>query len=125
MAIKVIKKNAEKTLVIKTVQKAVCVTKTFYICPVCGEEGFVTEGDAKRCAKVDKMPVLPEQEFAVHAANLAVSNSPPIFPCLKCGHPVVQGNCCQNCGNAGDEDGDVGLEWGEPFEFDFAQFYKS
>ena len=30
--------------------------------------------------------------------NLALSYMPQIYPCAKCGHPVIDGWCCSTCG---------------------------
>jgi len=39
-------------------------------------------------------------EWQREAGALARSYAPPIYPCKKCSHPVVQGYCCTTCGTS-------------------------
>ncbi len=36
--------------------------------------------------------------YQKEAIDLAFSFCPPIYPCGKCGHPVMKGYCCGSCG---------------------------
>jgi len=38
--------------------------------------------------------------YQQEAIDLAFSFCPMIYPCAKCGHPVVTGYCCSSCGTS-------------------------
>ena len=38
------------------------------------------------------------KEYCREAANIALGRV-DILPCIKCGHPIVDGFCCQHCGS--------------------------
>ena len=40
------------------------------------------------------------QKWERKADKLARSFAPPIYPCKKCGNPVIQGYCCTFCKDA-------------------------
>jgi predicted RNA-binding protein with PUA domain len=42
-------------------------------------------------------PYTPEWQVA--ANMLARSWAPNIYPCKKCNYPVIDGHCCENCGD--------------------------
>ena len=48
----------------------------------------------KKIVKVE----LNEKEWNEEAGQVARDFCPPIYPCAKCGHPVVNGYCCTFCG---------------------------
>jgi len=39
-------------------------------------------------------------EYKRAAISLAFSYCPRIYPCAKCGHPVVDGYCCDGCNDS-------------------------
>lgn len=39
-------------------------------------------------------------EYEREANHLAREYCPPIYPCAKCGHPVIDGYCCAFCGDS-------------------------
>ena len=43
------------------------------------------------------------KEYNDEAIKLALSRV-QIFPCRKCGHPMIEGFCCINCGCGEDSD---------------------
>lgn len=38
--------------------------------------------------------------YKIEAIELAYGYCPRIYPCGKCGHPVITGYCCTICGTA-------------------------
>jgi len=38
-----------------------------------------------------------QRQYEREANNLARTYAPDIYPCKKCGHPVVSGYCCTFC----------------------------
>lgn len=39
-------------------------------------------------------------EYRKLKIEMALDFCPPIWPCERCGHPVVSGYCCTNCGDS-------------------------
>ena len=55
--------------------------------------------------------------FRKEAIALAFSVAPNIYPCRKCGHPVLDGYVCGTCGN----DSDVSAnDYFEPYDPDWS-----
>ncbi len=40
-----------------------------------------------------------KKQYAAARIQEALNFAPSIYPCQKCGWPVVQGYCCTNCGD--------------------------
>lgn len=43
--------------------------------------------------------LLESREYNIECAELALHFCPEIYPCFKCGHPVITGYCCTTCGD--------------------------
>ena len=41
-----------------------------------------------------------QKKYEKQKAKLAFDFCPPIKPCVECGHPYVEGYCCQGCGSS-------------------------
>lgn len=38
-------------------------------------------------------------KWYILSCKVAREFCPPIYPCKKCNYPVIQGYCCENCGD--------------------------
>lgn len=47
--------------------------------------------------KINKIEPYTDEWYEERSA-VACNFCPPIYPCKKCGHPVVLGYCCEFCG---------------------------
>jgi hypothetical protein len=56
--------------------------------------------------KID--PIVDWEQWEEEADELARDFCPSIYPCKKCGHPIISGYCCTFCGdsNPNEEEGE-------------------
>jgi hypothetical protein len=67
-------------------------------CDCCGQEVTKTKAKKVKEPKVKKFEG-SEDKWMKLAANLAFYAAPAVFPCKRCGYPVLDGYCCDHCGS--------------------------
>ena len=53
---------------------------------------------------LDRMPKISQADYEREAVSMAICYSPPIIPCIGCGHPKIVGFECMHTGCPGEPD---------------------